>query len=295
MITACIIPVIRKALSAVFFALTTLSIYAGEITCATWNMEWFPSGVANMRKPDIEPARITQAGDAIKKASPSILFVQEIRDRETCERLASVSGIKGLKVAVCSEFKDQTGIPIFQQCAILTSYPVLEAASERWHSYGAVDPPRGYVYALLDVGGELVACYCVHLKSNLTRKPSDNQMNILKRELAATQLLDRIRKTDDHKGRKVTRFVIAGDFNTTLDDPLYVSEGTIRSLLDAGFRDGFEGLDRKDRVTLPAKGQYQDVTFDYVFYKGFLGRKDVRIMPPTEVSDHRMVILRITP
>jgi endonuclease/exonuclease/phosphatase family metal-dependent hydrolase len=245
--------------------------------------------------PDIEPARITQAGETIMNASPSILFVQEIRDRETCDKLAAASGISGLKVAVCSEFKDQTGIPIFQQCAILTTHPVLEVTGESWHNYGVVDPPRGYAYALLDVDGELVACYCVHLKSNLTRKETDRQMNILKRELAATQFLDRIRKTGDHNGRKVTRFVIAGDFNTTLDDPLYVSEGTIRSLLDTGFKDGFEGLAMKDRVTLPANGPYQDVTFDYVFHRGFGSRKDVRVMPPTEVSDHRMVILRITP
>ncbi|HQL51522.1 MAG TPA: hypothetical protein PLR91_10070, partial [Kiritimatiellia bacterium] len=238
-------------------------------------MEWFPSGVANRRMPDIEPARITQAGEAIKKASPSILFVQELRDREACDKLAAAAGIKGLNVAVCSEFKDQTGIPIFQQCAILTSYPVVEAAAERWHTYGVVDPPRGYAYALLDVEGELVACYCVHLKSNLTRKPSDNQMNILKRELAATQLIGRIKKTD-HAGRKVTRFVIAGDFNTNIDEPAYLSEGTIRSLLEAGFRDGFEGLDKKDRVTLPASGPYPDTTFDYIFHKGFGSRKAVR-------------------
>jgi endonuclease/exonuclease/phosphatase family metal-dependent hydrolase len=256
-------------------------------------MEWFPSGVANRRMPDIEPARIKMAGDAIGNASPSILFVQEVRDKETCDRLATASGISGLKVAVCSEFKDQTGITIFQQCAILTSYPIVEAAAERWHSYGAVDPPRGYAYALLDIDGEPVACFCVHLKSNLTRKPTDNQMNILKRELAATQLLNSIKKTGDHAGRKVTKFVISGDFNTTLDDPLYLSEGTIRSLLDAGFRNGFEGLDKKDRVTLPAKGQYQDVTFDYVFHRGFGSRKAVRIMPPVEVTDHRMVAVTL--
>lgn len=245
--------------------------------------------------PEIESARILQAGEAIKKASPSILFVQEIRDRQICEQLAAASGTNGLKIAVCSEFKDQTGIPVFQQCAILTTYPVIEAAGERWHSFGAVDPPRGYAYALLDVGGELVACYCVHLKSNLTRKPTDNQMNILKRELAATQLLEHVKKIGVRNGKKITRFVIAGDFNTNLDGLQYLSENTIRSILDAGFVNCFAGLDMKDRVTLPAKGSYQDATFDYLFHRGFGSRKPVRIMPTSDVSDHRMVTIVLSP
>ncbi len=286
---------VRKILASAVAALTALSLCAGEITCATWNMEWFPSGVANIRKPDTEPARILSAGEAIKKVSPSILFVQEIRDLETCEKLVQASGTNTLKVAVCSEFKDQAGIPVFQQCAILTTYPVLEAAGERWHSYGVVDPPRGYAYALIDVGGDLVACFCVHLKSNLTRKPSDNQMNILKRELAVSQLLERVRKTGDFKGRKVTRFIIAGDFNTNLDDPLFVSEGTLRSALDAGFKDGFEGLAKADRVTHPANGPYPDTTFDYVFHRGFAKREAIRVMPPCVISDHRIVAVTLEP
>jgi endonuclease/exonuclease/phosphatase family metal-dependent hydrolase len=286
----------RKGAAIILLAsLLAVSLFAGEAVCATWNLEWFPSGIPNKRMPEIEPARIMAAAEAIRKVSPSILFVQEVRDNEACEKLALATGTNGLKVAVCSGFKDQTGIPIFQQCAILTTYPVVESAAERWHSYGIVDPPRGYAYALLDIGGELVACYCVHLKSNLARKEADRQMNILKRELAASQLLAHVKKTGMREGRKVSRFIIAGDFNTTLDDPAYISEGTIRSLLGGGFKDGFEGVGQKDRVTLPAKGPYRDVTFDYVFHSGFRRAEKARVMPPAELTDHRMVVMALEP
>jgi len=282
-------------LATIIATLLVFPVDAGEIKCATWNMQWFPSGVANRRLPDIETARIREAGETIIKVSPSILFVQEIRDKDACEKLAVASGTNGLKVAVCSGFKDNAGIPVFQQCAIMTIYPVVESSYERWHSYGIVDPPRGYAYALLDVGGELVACYCVHLKSNLIKKENDRQMNILKRELATSQLMERIGKTCSHDGRKVTTFIIAGDFNTNLDELAYLSEGTIRALIDSGFKDGFEGLNRKDRVTLPAKNQFQDVTFDYIFHKGFADQKFIGVMPSSEISDHRLVALMLYP
>jgi endonuclease/exonuclease/phosphatase family metal-dependent hydrolase len=284
-----------KAALLVVLGVFSLSIYAGESVCATWNMEWFPSGVPNRRIPEKEPERILEAGRIIGKVAPDLLFVQEVRDAESCEKLANASGSNGLKVAVCSGFKDQAGITVFQQCAILTTYPVVESAAERWHSYGIVDPPRGYAYALLDIEGELVACYCVHLKSNLVRKETDRQMNILKRELAASQLLAHVKKIGIRNGKKVSKFIIAGDFNTTLDDPLYISESTIRSLLDAGFKSGFEGVEPKDRVTLPAKGPYKDVTFDYIFHSGFGRTNNARVMPPSEVTDHRMVVMTFKP
>jgi len=69
----------------------------------------------------------------------------------------------------------------------------------------------------------------------------------------------------------------------------------IRSIQEAGFSDSFEGLDKKDRVTLPANGPYPDTTFDYIFHRGFGRRKAVRVMPPVETSDHRMVVVTLTP
>lgn len=281
-------------LAHVVFGIGT--IQATEITLATWNLKWFPSGVANLRKPEVEPANIQQAGDVISQVSPSLVFLQEIRDTQACVDLATASGSNGLRVAVCSEFKDDAGIPLFQQCAILTTYPVVEASSERWHSFGIADPPRGYAYALLDVDGELVACYAVHLKSNLVRNESDYQMNILKRELAASQLLSTIAKpkrTQD--GRLVSKFVIGGDFNTSLDQPRFMSESTIRSLLEAGFENCFAGVDLQERFTLPASGPYEAVTFDYILYKGFSARRKIRVMPSVDLSDHRMIVLRLTP
>ena len=272
----------------VAFALHACATIAADITAATWNLEWFPSHTPNIRKSEeIEQKLINAAGEIVKQSEPNILFIQEIRDKESCEKLVSATEIKNLQIAVCSDFKDMAGISLFQQCAILTTYPVIKAGFEKWHTFGIIDPPRGFVYAVLDIKGELVVCFGLHLKSNLRKTDQDHQLNILKRELAIEQLMEFIATSRDLQ--KITKIIIAGDFNTTLDDFQYASEKTLRMLLDAGFVDGFDNIPQEDRVTLPAKGIYADVTFDYIFWKGFATQKVVSVVSKSNVSDHALV------
>jgi len=264
---------------------------AAEITLVNWNMEWFPSGVAFRRlAPDVEQIRIEAAAALVKPYAPDIFFGQEIRDAESTEKLIAAMGVEGLKLDVITDFTNDRDEPIFQQCVIVSRYPVLETRSEKWHTFGVVDPPRGFAYALLDVEGELVACFSLHLKSNFQRSPRDHQLNILKRELGMDQLLRFIAEMPPREdGRVVSKFIIAGDFNTSLDEAAYLSENTIRGLLDAGFSNCFEGVPLADRITLPGGDRYPDVTFDYIFWKGFAKQNDVRLAPhKPELSDHAL-------
>jgi len=274
--------------------LTALTSLAG-VKVATWNIEWFPSGLAfKQAAPEVEQARIDAAAAIVKTYAPDILFAQEIRDAESAEKLIAASGLEGMKLAAITDFKDQEGNLMFQQCAILSKHPVLDARSERWRTFGVVDPPRGFAYALLDVDGELTACFSLHLKSNFKRSARDHQLNILKRELAIAQLLRFIDALPmDVGGRKITRFIVAGDINSSLDDPAYLSEGTIRNLLEAGFKNCFEGVPPARRVTLPGNDRFPDVTFDYIFWKGFAKQTALRLSPKHDVSDHNMVVVTL--
>ena len=277
-----------RLLASALFAAPAL---AGQITLATWNLEWFPSGIAFKTAPEeIENARVKAAANTVRAHAPDIFFAQEIRDVESCEKLAAATGIKNFKLAVCTDFLDFEGNPIMQQCAIFTTHKVVETRSIKWQVFGIADPPRGAAYALLDVDGELLACFSLHLKSNLRRNPREQQLNILKRELAIGQLLRFISEMPPRPdGRAIKKFVVAGDFNTTLDENDYLSEGTIRNLLDDGFKNSFENIIPAKRITLPAKGLYADVTFDYIFHKGFNKQNTVRFSASNPaVSDHRM-------
>jgi hypothetical protein len=62
--------------------------------------------------------------------------------------------------------------------------------------------------------------------------------------------------------------VIGGDFNTNHDQEMFASERTLDSLVDARYRNGFEGLALSERVTHPGTHGIPDATFDFIFAKG---------------------------
>jgi endonuclease/exonuclease/phosphatase family metal-dependent hydrolase len=173
--------------------------------------------------------------------------------------------------------------------AILAKQSADGAWAEIWKSKGTVDPPRGFAFAVIPFGKNQVGFYSVHLKSNLVRGDAErqNQLNILKRELAAEQLVDHsVKMKKDYPG--VGGFVVAGDFNTNRDQDLFVSERTLEIFESARFTDPLRELPLASRVTHPGTGRYPDATFDYVLAKGLKQKGAVDILPNT-ISDHRPV------
>ena len=275
------------------FLLSTRALLAVELTCVTWNMCWFPSGKKDIRLPDVEPGRISEAAGILGNASPDILFLQEIRDQESCETLARAMG-NGVRVAVCSSFTDESHIPTFQQCAVLIrnsvrtrELQVVSAGFERWKRKGRLVPARGYAYAVLKTGQTTIACYCVHLKANRSNTFKGQQQDIYNREVAVEQLLVAT------KERPADRIVIAGDFNTNLDDAAWVSEASLRRLDENGYAYCFQGVPMSRRVTIPARKGYPDVTFDYLFFKGFRMKTPGCVVAGAPVSDHNAVAVTL--
>ena len=155
--------------------------------------------------------------------------------------------------------------------------------------------PRGFTFAVVGSGDELIACFAVHLKSNVNFEGSElgTQSNIYKREYAALQILEKLRElTARYKGR-LTRAVVAGDFNTNEDDELFVSEDTLLSFYGAHFRSCFRGLRKDQRVTHPGSGPYPDCTFDHILYRGFGDIKARKIGVGAPISDHNPVSVRL--
>ena len=160
----------------------------------TWNLQWFPSGKANLRDPVQEPKRIAEASEVLRSLAPDVVLLQEVRDWETCQRLASALKPLTYQVLVCSAFKER-GQVTWQQEAIIAKMPAQASWSESWTPSGKADPPRGFAFSSIRLGGSEIAFYCVHLKSNLVRDNSERetQTNIAKRERATAQLMDHVR------------------------------------------------------------------------------------------------------
>jgi len=267
--------------------LLQIGAFATEVRVATWNLEWFPSGSPNLAPPEVEAKRIQEAANTLREINPDVIVLQEIRDLETCEKLAAALKPENYSVSICSRFKDEFGGGLGrQQVAILSKKPAFAAWSDKWKTFGTVDPPRGYAFAAFRYGTNDVGFYSVHLKSNLTRSDPQrgNQLNILKRELAAEQIMRHAKEVGILLTNQLEAVVVGGDFNTNPDQDLFVSEKTLRLFQDEKFLSGYEDLPLVNRVTHPGKGRYPDATFDYLFVRGTQAGKPQIVS--ASVSDH---------
>jgi len=273
-------------------------LQAKEIAVTTWNLEWFPSGSSKgIATPEVESKRISDAAEVLRKLDSDIIVLQEVRDYEVCEALAKAIGPK-YQVLVCSAFKSGFGgSKGLQQVAVLSKYPAQSCWSEDWKTFGKVDPPRGFAFAHIQIDGKDIAVYGVHLKSNLIMggdRFKTGQINILKRELAAEQVLAHSKELPKVLGQDFEAVIVAGDFNTNKDQMDFASEKTLQTFEENGFTSGYENLQLSERVTHPRKGGYPDTTFDYIFVKG---SKEEPLRPSilkSGVSDHLPVTLKTT-
>jgi len=288
------------------FALLFASFVAfgKSVSFTTWNMQWFPSGRMDLRiSAAHEALKIAEAGIVLSNAVASVggpadgtvLIVQEVRDTDVCTNLVAKTGLRNLQLAAMSKFKDAYGYPLWQQCAIATDLPVVESGYMSWQSEPKVSMPRGFTFAVLGSGDELMACFAVHLKSN--RNPTGDefglQSNIYKREYAARQIFEKLRQLTEKYGDHLTRAVVAGDFNTNEDDEIFASEDTLQSFYGAHFRSCFRGLKKEQRITHPKSGPYPPCTFDHILYRGFGDIKSRKIGVGAPLSDHNPVSIRL--
>lgn len=264
--------------------------------CYTWNMEWFPTGKDDQYKAKADE-RIKTAGEMLRDATKTlqenstaydqIFFLQEINGSATCNKLKSYLNSPKLQIASISSFYRGKNQKDKQQMAILTTLPVLEKSYTRWRNEDGIKPPRGFTYALLDNKDSYIACFCLHLKAN----GADEELSLVKqqRETSSRQLLDKIKEVKASHTNRTVRVIIAGDFNTNVDDKKFLQEDTLRSLYAAHYRSCFRDLKPKDRVTHPGRGRYSDATFDYILYKDFPTDPQTKIFPGAAISDHNIV------
>ncbi|MGZ4966359.1 MAG: endonuclease/exonuclease/phosphatase family protein [Chthoniobacterales bacterium] len=279
-----------------FLALFSLAVSASAATVrlTTWNLNWFPNEGPEESNAGVQLRRIQGAANVLRPLNSDIILLQEIKDYDTCVKLAEAIKPGAYHVAICSSFRERGEIAK-QQVAILAKENAQAAWSESWIAMRGVDPPRGFSFAWFKLNGVDLGVYSVHLKSNRptggggkkSRAPNDEQAqaapNIAKREVAIDQLLAHVRDVIPKKA-PVQAVVVAGDFNTNRDEPLFAKETTLLKFGENGFRDSFEGLTKPARVTHPGSGMYPDTTFDYFFVKNATASRPV-ITRSTE-SDH---------
>jgi hypothetical protein len=164
-------------------ACNALTATARDISVVSWNLQWFPGKSPFARAP-ARSNHLAEAKADLLRLNPDVFVVQEISNVQAFHDLVSV--LTGYTVHVVSNFP-RPGGGRGQQVAIASRFPARSAWAATWHQT-TNRPPRGYAFAALDVGDELVMVYSLHLKSNRVDTNSTIATCIAKREDAIQQL-----------------------------------------------------------------------------------------------------------
>ena len=264
-----------------------------QLRIAFWNVEWFPG-----KRPDPthweEKDHVPLVQKVVNELSPDILGMGEIRN-EDAARIA-ISTLEGTNVDICSRFRLDDGTIGPQQIALASRLTPVSAWSEPWEQRSGLAIPRGFSFAAYPMGSDsVVLVYGVHFKSNR----GEMQKNVPAREASSRQLLAHAEKMEEiyAKAYKNVAVVFAGDFNTSLDDPRFDSERTLRDFKKAGFTWAWEKIPVAERTTLPSQPQmdpkfppYPPASFDHIFVKGAQIVRCEAFPSSPLASDHRPVV-----
>jgi endonuclease/exonuclease/phosphatase family metal-dependent hydrolase len=256
-----------------------------QLKVMTWNMEWFPGGHPSASKSEAA-YQMRKAQEAIEKLNPDILMVQEVADWDSFSKLVKV--VPSLKVDILSNFPSRDGKQPSQNVGIASKLPANSAWYELWQNIGNYPPPRGFAFAALELPDRFILVYSVHFKSNRGNDDGQFESNTSMRAESSRQLLAHFTKMRELYGKtKPITAIIGGDFNTSLDNPTFAQESTLRDIQKAGFHWVFTDVPLVNRVTIPGDDirGYLDATFDHVFLLG-LGFPKGRGVKVQDVSDH---------
>src|SRR3954470_6013581 len=265
--------------------LTTAGQSERTVTVAFWNIQWFPGG-----KPDpnvsAENRQTNAVHSEITKLNADVIGMEEVRNWD--KATLAIQPLAGMKVDVCANFPPREGQNEAQEVAIASRFQPVSAWVEQWKPAGAATPPRGFAFAAYEAQPhQLLLIYCVHFKSNR----GELSENVPIRQEAARQLLSHMaamEKAYANMGRLA--WIVGGDFNTSLDDPRFAAETSLRQLVKSGLSWAWQNVPASSRMTLHGDKYYPPACFDHIFYRGLTLRQARVVETTRQSSDHKPVV-----
>lgn len=266
---------------------------ASSLSVGTWNVRWFPGRTPFPKDPEAPLRHRREISGILQKQSPDILFLCEIRNLDALTTLNLP-----YPYILCTDIprpSDENSKLPNQGLALLSKIPWEEIWCLDFSALAQTpDRPRRGILGVKFSPPQSppITLYGLHLKSN-RGQPENNRW---RRERAIEYL------EWDLNRRKLTPMkdpiIILGDFNTSLYDPVFRHEQTLRRLLSLGFLNPMDALPPGNRDTLPKTGLYPSNTFDYILVSpplAALASSNTlwpKIIPvPPSASDHFLLLL----
>jgi endonuclease/exonuclease/phosphatase family metal-dependent hydrolase len=260
------------------------------ISVVAWNIEWYPGKSIRASAAQRESHKEIVKAE-LEKLNPDIFLGQEIRSWNDFIDLCRA--VPDLQAAAVSRFLHREDVGL-QQTAIASKLPAVSVWFDNWRP-AKDQPPRGYTAAVLQIPGtdKLLLVYSLHLKSNLARRPEDEQANYRQREESVRQLLAHIQRMENEafKG-KIAAVIVGGDFNTNHDEQF--GDNVVKMMTDAGFANTWGATPRKDRHTWRGNDRFEPTTFDYVFVRGLKSSTAQLVEVSDDTSDHWPVKIELS-
>ena len=258
---------------------------AGSLTVAFWNIQWFP-GMRPDADKDAERRQTNAVHGEISRINPDVFGMEEVRSWEMAS--LAVQPLKGMKVDVCANFPPREGQDVAQEVAIASRLQPISAWVEEWKPAGPATPPRGFAFAAYQLKpGKLLLVYAVHFKSNR----EGVEENIPIREESARQLFSHMEAMERaYSSLGQIAWIIGGDFNSSLDDPRFAKEKTLKNLSQNGFQWIWQNTAPGTRMTMHGDRVFPPACFDHMFYRGLTLRKAEVLNTSRNSSDHKPVV-----
>ena len=261
------------------------AIQAAPVRVLTWDLQ--PREAASD-----SATMMADAARVIKDLNPDVIVLQSVPDLQSCEELVRSLKPGDYQVAVLSSFPDQlTGGSNRRQVAILSRGKASNPDWGPWSGENQAAPaPGGYASAIIHLDSRTLGVFAVQLSDAAPPDAAarNNAAGQSAREDATRQLVRQIDSLRD-LSNGVQALVVAGDFNTTPDDPALSRELTLTRLERAGFANAFGTLSSTRRVTLPGDGNRPDATVDYIFTRDAGQITGIQTVPGT-LALHRPVV-----
>ena len=262
-------------LSALFPAFMAAAQPA-PVRVVTWNL--LPRDGAGI----VTDKTVTETARVLKELNPDVIVLEQVPDLLGCEDILQALKPAEYQVAVFSSFRDtQTGDLSRQQVAILSKARASDPFWDTWQGEDrASTVPGGYASAVIHLENRNLLVFGIQLSdaSSPDDRARESATQQAARESATRQLVQKLDTLRD-SSNAIPALVVAGDFNTTPDDPKLSHELTLVRLERAGLSNAVISLPPAKRITLPGNGNRPDATVDYLFTRNAGQVVNVQVVP----------------